>query len=53
MLSCMGFPTSLTNHIEDFISTPTFSIMINGTPRGFTNSNRGLRQGDPLSLNIL
>ena len=35
--------------IDQCISTPTFSILINGSPADFFNSNHGLRQGDSLS----
>lgn len=35
--------------IMHFVSNPTFSVMVNGTPEGFFKSERGLRQGFPLS----
>ena len=45
----MGFGEKWTGWISWCISTTTFSVLINGTPKGFFNSSRGLRQGDPLS----
>jgi hypothetical protein len=36
--------------IELCISSVRFSILVNGSPKGFFNSSRGIRQGDPLSL---
>lgn len=42
----MGFPTHFANLIYECISTPSFSVLINGTPYGFIESSRGLRQGD-------
>lgn len=35
--------------IKHCISTPRFSILVNGNPVDFLNSTRGLRQGDLLS----
>ena len=49
ILSCMGTPTHLLRCIKACITTPSFSISINGELAGFFASKRGLRQGDPLS----
>lgn len=45
----MGFPPQFVFLVQWCISTPTFSIIINGTPQGFINNNRGIQRGDPLS----
>ena len=44
-----GFGTKWIRWIKRCITTTSFSILINGSPEGFFNSTRGLRQGDPLS----
>ena len=49
VLRRMGFGERWIGWISWCISTVTFSVLINGTPEGFFNSSRGLRQGDPLS----
>ena len=49
ILHCMGFPYTWIEWIQECISTPTFSVMVDGSPAGFFHSNRGIRQGDPLS----
>ena len=49
VLQIMGFGEKWTGWISWCISTTTFSILINGTPTGFFNNSRGLRQGAPLS----
>ena len=45
----MGFRDKWIRWIKWCISTTSFSVLVNGTPMGFFQSSRGLRQGDPLS----
>lgn len=52
MLFITGFLNSRITLIYECIITP-FSILVEGSPHGFTHSNKALRQGDPLSLFIL
>ncbi|WMV08457.1 hypothetical protein MTR67_001842 [Solanum verrucosum] len=49
VLKDMGFGDKWVNWIKFCISTVKFSLIINGNPEGFFQSQRGLRQGDPMS----
>jgi hypothetical protein len=49
VLEKLGFNPVWISWIRTCISTPTFSILLNGSPFGFISPGRGLRQGDPLS----
>ena len=46
----MGFGKRWISWISWCISTPSFLVIMNGTPLGFFQNSRGLRQGDSLSL---
>ena len=50
VLQRMGFGVTWVNWIKRCITTTSFYVMINGSPEGFFNITRGLRQGDPISL---
>ena len=45
----LGFVDRVRNLIVRCVSTVTYSIKINGTPRGHIIPSRGIRQGNPLS----
>lgn len=48
-LQAFGFDKHWINWVFECISTPKFSILVNGNPTGFSSSSRGIRQGYPLS----
>lgn len=48
ILKAMGFPPTFDSRINTCITTPIFSVKINGVSEGFFSGKRGLRQGDSL-----
>ena len=49
VLQLMNFPPRFCDWIRECVTTPCFSVKINGQLHGFFRGGRGLRQGDPLS----
>lgn len=49
LLIHLGFPHNFITWIMACITTPTFNVLINGSASHFFHSERGLRQGYPLS----
>ena len=45
----MGFDNHWVNLMMEYITTASYSILINGEPHGHIKASRGLQQGDPLS----
>ncbi|XP_077249095.1 uncharacterized protein LOC143888525 [Tasmannia lanceolata] len=46
----LGFPPMWCTWISKCIASPSFSVLLNGSPKGFFQSTNGLRQGDPCPL---
>ncbi|KAF9604030.1 hypothetical protein IFM89_001390 [Coptis chinensis] len=53
VLSKFGFPIDWINRIMFCVEKVSYSILLNGAAHGFFKPTRGLRQGDPLSLEIM
>ncbi|XP_042984734.1 uncharacterized protein LOC122313615 [Carya illinoinensis] len=48
-LASFGFSEGVCSLVHQCISSPWFSVVMNGILKGFFQGGRGLRQGDPLS----
>ncbi|KAL0656696.1 hypothetical protein Bca4012_077280 [Brassica carinata] len=49
-LNVMQFPPNFVSCVRACITTPSFSLSINGITDGYFKGKIGLRQGDPISL---
>ena len=49
MMKRMGFADNWVALVMEYISTVSYSILINGEPSSIIHPARGLKQGDPLS----
>ncbi|KAM1585241.1 hypothetical protein ACFX13_039256 [Malus domestica] len=45
----LGFSLRWTDLIMTCVTSVTYFVMVNGSPRGYLHPTRGLRQGDPFS----
>ena len=49
MMVRLGFDERWVELAMETVRTATYSILINGEPKGFVQPSRGIKQGDPLS----
>ena len=45
----MGFLAGWIKKVMSYVTTPSFSILVNGKPYGMIQPSRGIRQGDLIS----
>lgn len=45
----LGFDPRWVHLAMEMITTASYSVLINGEPRGYITPSRGIRQGDPIS----
>lgn len=49
VLQALELPDTFIEWIKECVSTPSYSIVLNGELQGFFPGKKGLRQGDPIS----
>lgn len=49
VLSALELPENLITWLKECITSPSYSIVLNGELQGFFPGKKGLRQGDPIS----
>lgn len=49
VMTAFGFSTSIYNLVRQCISSPWYSVMMNGVSKGFFQGTQGMRQEDPIS----